>query len=177
MLWLEPWDLDYLALKTRVVPGTDLYRTLRLRHVEGHSYPAIAAEQECSIITVGTRLNRWRRRLARYPWNETEKPYLRAILDESDRLEDSLLLQEAQTIFLLLRGKQPSRPPSPLYDELGRRVGAPATLFSVGDIYRLLRIREEREEMLRAEGRRVDENARSGIHYSGSGCATTTTRS
>jgi hypothetical protein len=165
MLWLELWDLEYLAGKTGVPLQSPLYWTLRLRHVEGQSYPAIAAEQGCSVMTVGTRLNRWRHRVARYPWTERERPYLRAILEQSERLEAGLLLQEALTIFALLHGKRPSAPPSPLYDELGRRVGAPATLFTVGDIYRLLRIREEREEMLRREGRETARN----VEFSGAG--------
>jgi predicted DNA-binding protein YlxM (UPF0122 family) len=150
-------DLNWICDQVGIGRETRLRRVLYLRFAEGYTCAAIAAEVGSKINTVYAQIHQGKKRIGDHQWRmklsqeiaEAIDVIRQAVADDPAILAAGITLTEEARAFIdSMRAPNLKEIMPALYDELGRRVGAAATVITIDDVRRVLR---------QGTGRRADQ--------------------
>lgn len=140
-------DLHWVCDQVGIGRETRLRRVLYLRFAEDYMCTAIAAELGVQVNTVYAQIHQGKKRIADHQWRmklsqelaEAIEVIREAVAKDPALLEAGITLtEEAKALLDSMRAPNLKDIMPALYDELGRRVGAPATVITVDDVRRAL---------------------------------------
>lgn len=141
-------DLHWVCDQVGIGRETRLRRVLYLRLVERYTCAAIAAEMGTAVGTIYWHIHQGRKRIADHQWrcklSQEIHEVITALQDLSTEDTDAVaeiltFTEEAKALLSSMKAPNLKAIMPALYDELGRRVGAPATVVTVDDVKAVLR--------------------------------------
>lgn len=140
-------DLETLLDRLGYDADSPTRGVLRLRLVEGYGFAAVAAELGIKEFNARKRVSRFKARLQALRVRERDAVWVSERVEELREAESAIgggcdAVEQAEVILESVRGPRKSCPPTPEWDENGRRVGGGATLVSKHGLARYIRAKD-----------------------------------